>query len=102
MMYKQDPTVQVLETVRHLCGPANNFVSENVILNTLRGATGVSNFDGNVKLLLTSLFQSNHLELFIPLVNNLCGSCTTGGCCPNGACGGGCCGCGRYYRVKIG
>lgn len=91
MLHGQATTMNAFDIVRHLCGAANNFVAEDTILNALRGT-------GDMRSMLTSLVMTNRLEVYVPLVNNLCGS----GCCSNGACGGGCCGCGRYYRVKIG
>lgn len=97
MLLHQELGAQVIATIRQLSGPANTFVEESLVLNALGGN---ANF-GHMKLVLTSLVQSNKLQLFLPLMENLCGSGCGGGC-SNGACGGGCCGCGRYYRVKIG
>lgn len=96
-MFPCDLEARVLGAISRLCGPANNFVGEADIMNSLHG-WGFT----NVKSALTSLVIANRLECivnFVPMMNNLCG-CGSG--CSNGASGGGCCGCGRYYRIKIG
>lgn len=94
MMHHQEPAMNVLGIIKHLSGSANKFVGEATILNALSGMTALS---GDMRPMLNTLVKSNRLEMYVPLVNKLCGSG-----CSNGACGGGCCGCGRYYRVKIG
>ncbi|KAI5699056.1 hypothetical protein M8J76_008488 [Diaphorina citri] len=104
-MYQEQNMMKVIETVRQLSGPANNFVSETLVLNALSSFNPAGLAKDGFRKILAGLVKANRMECFVPVTNlGSCGPCGPCGCGADcgGCCAGGCGGCGRYYRVKIG